>query len=116
MPKSKVIVNRLTLERDAGEFIGTKGNMTDAISKYAKKYKKSKISFKPKNGESLFGVYKRAKKFIQYLRNNFKDKSILICGHKAFLLCLEIVLRNKNIKNYYSFKEPNTGEIRKFNL
>lgn len=110
----KVIVSNLTLERNGGIFIGMKNI---AIKEYCNKKKiKDLVSFRPKNGESILDVYKRAKKFISYLKKNFKKESILLCGHKNFISCLDIALKNKNIKNYYKFKAPDNGEIRKYNL
>jgi len=114
MPNPKVLVNELTLERDAGEFTG-KG--LDAIREYCEKNKiTDRVSFKPKGGESILEVHERAKKFLSFLKGRFKDESILICGHKNFLTCLEILLKNKDIHDFYSIRELGNGEIREFLL
>jgi len=114
LSKPKITINKLTLERDAGEF-------TDKPIKSLRNYRKSlnkkeKISLRLKGGESILDVYKRAKKFLNYLKKNFKDETILICGHKNFLMCLEIVLTNKKIENYYSYSPLKNKELRKFKL
>lgn len=109
----KVIVNDLTLEREGGKFIG---GPQSGIMDYCEQNNLDKVSFRPKGGESILDVYERAKKFVQFLKENFKNKSILICGHKNFLMCLEIVLTNKDIKEFYSFEILKNGEIKEFNL
>lgn len=110
----KIIINDLTLERDAGELIG---KSLTARKEYIKKKKiKDAVSFKPKNGESVLGVYKRAKKFIIFLKKNFKDEKILICGHSHFLRCFEIALTKKDIKDFYSFSQLKNGELREFSI
>ncbi|MBA7490357.1 Phosphoserine phosphatase 1 [subsurface metagenome] len=109
----EVVVNGLTLEREGGEFTG---GPQDGIRKYCEKNNLNKVSFRPKKGESILDVYKRAKKFIKFLKDNFNDESILICGHKNFLICLEVALENKSIKDYYSFKPLENKEIRQFSL
>ena len=54
------------------------------------------------------------KETINTLKSKFGGEDILICGHKNFLTCLEILLTGKDIKDYYSFKELENGEIREF--
>ena len=73
-----------------------------------------RVSFKPPGGESILEVYERAKEFLESLKSKFGGENILICGHKNFLTCLEILLTGKDIKDYYSFKELENGEIREF--
>ena len=110
----KVIVSDLTLERNGGIFTGMKNT---AIKEYCNKNEiKDLVSFRPENGESILEVYERAKKFIEYLKTNFKSESILLCGHKNFISCLEIVLKKKVIKDYYKYPAPENGEIRKYKL
>lgn len=110
----KLIVSKLTLERDGGVFIGMKNTV---IKEFCEKNKiKDRVRFKPKDGESILEVYKRAKKFIRYLKKNFKKEFILLCGHKNFIVCLDIDLKNKDIKNFYRYKPPKNGEIRRYNL
>lgn len=110
----KVIVNPLTLERNAGEFIGKE---LEAMKEYCKVNSISdRVSFKPKGGESILDVYERAKKFLEFLKTNFKDESILICGHKNFLTCLEILVNSGKINEFYSVKALENGEMREFEI
>ena len=112
LSKPEVITDRLTLERDAGEFIG---KPKVEIKEYCEKNNiVDRVSFKPPGGESILEVYERAKEFLESLKSKFGGENILICGHKNFLTCLEILLTGKDIKDYYSFKELENGEIREF--
>ncbi len=109
----KVTVNELITERGLGEFTGTQ---IGAFKKYCENNNLDPILCKPKEGESILDVYERAKRFIEFLKNNFNKESILICSHKVFLSCLEIALTDKSIKNFNSYKSSENGEIREFNL
>jgi len=104
----EVIVNELTLERDAGEFIG---KPITEMKDYCEKNNIDRVSFKPKNGESILDLYERAKKFLKFLKANFQDKNILICGHKNFLTCLKILIEDKDINDYYSFEPIKNNDI-----
>ena len=70
------------------------------------------IEFRPKEGESPSDMCERANEFTQYLKNNFKDKSVLICGHSAFFVCLELAIKGESIKDYYKSKALENGELK----
>lgn len=110
----KVIYSDLTCERNTGVFAG---KPKSAIKEYCLAYHiTDRVNFKPKNGESIAQVYQRAKKFLDYLRKNFKDKSILLCGHVNFLRCLDIAINNHDIDNFYSYESLRNGEIKDYIL
>ncbi len=111
--KPRIITSKLTLERDLGDFTGSK---MGAFQKYCEDNNLSKVFHKPKNGESIEDTYKRAKKLFSLLKKKYFNQSILICGHKNFLMCLEIIVKKKQIKNYYSFDALKIGEIREFRI
>jgi broad specificity phosphatase PhoE len=111
--KPKIIVGKLTSERDLGKFTGSK---IGDFQEYCNKNNLDKVFQKPEGGESIFDTYKRAKKLFSSLKKNYKRKNILICGHKNFLLCLEIVITNKRIEKYYSYPPLKTGEIKELKL
>jgi len=111
--KPRIITSDLTIERNLGDFTGT---TMGTFQKYCGENNYNKVFHRPKNGESIAETYKRATKFFNYFKKRFADETILICGHKNFLMCFEILIRNKNIKNYYKFKPLQVGEIRQFNL
>ncbi len=111
--KPKIITSDLTVERDLGKFTGSP---MGAFQEYCEENNLDKVSQKPDKGESIEDVYKRAKEFLDYLKKNFDNKIILVCGHKNFLSCLEIAVKNLSIKDYYSYKPLSPGEFREFDL
>jgi len=108
-----VISNELTIERNLGNFTGTP---MGAFQKYCDENKEHKIFCKPKNGESIADTYERAKKLLSFLKEKYNNKTILVCGHKNFLMCFEILLNDLDITDYYKFKPLKNGEIREFNI
>lgn len=108
-----LISSDLTLERNLGDFTGTP---MGAFQNYCDENNEHKVFFKPKNGESIADTYKRAKNFLNFLRSGYENKTILVCGHKNFLMCLEVLLRNLDIKDYYDFNPLKNAELREFNI
>lgn len=111
--KPGVITSDLTIERNLGDFTGT---AMGTFQKYCEDNKHNKVFYQPSNGESIAETYQRAQQFFNFLQKQYVNKTILICGHKNFLMCLEILIRNKDIKNYYKFKALQVGEMRKFKI
>lgn len=113
LQKPMIVVSELTAERDLGDFTGTPvGSFQD----YCDKNNKSKIFYRPKNGESIDDTYERAKMFYSYLKKEYNDKNILVCGHKNFLMCMETLLRNLKIKDCYHLSPLKNVEIREFDF
>lgn len=112
--KPKVISNELTHERYLG---GLTGTPRGAITKYKEEnnIKDDKIVWRPPKGESILDVTERAKKFLKLLKDNYPNKSILVCGHQNFLRCLELLLLEKSPYEFYSYNPPilKNGELRK---
>lgn len=59
------------------------------------------------NGESLKDVEKRVKEFINFLKENYKDKKIGIIAHRAPQLAFEVLTKN------ISWEEANKYDWRK---
>lgn len=109
-----VIKNDLLIERNLGEFTGTP---MGTFQEYCDKKGLDRVTTRPPGGESIEDVYQRATKFIYVLSNQYSDKSVLVCGSKnSFLMCLEIVITGKDIKDFYLFKPLRPGELREFVL
>ena len=70
----KVFVNNLTIERNLGDFTGT---LMGTFQKFCDDNNEDKVFCKPKNGESITDTYKRAKKFLLFLKENYKNKTII---------------------------------------
>jgi len=111
--KPKIVINDITIERDLGDFTGT---LIGTFQKYCNDNGYDKVFYKPKNGESIADVYERAKKFLSFLEENYGNKTVLVCGHKNFLMCFELAIKSLNIKDYYKFSFLQNAEIRKFDV
>lgn len=107
----EVIVSELTIERNLGDFTGTP---MGAFQEYCDDNNESRVFCRPNNGESIADTYERAKKFLQFLEDNYADKTVLVCGHKNFLMCLEVLLQKSDINDYYNFKSLENAELREF--
>jgi broad specificity phosphatase PhoE len=108
----KIVISDLVLERDLGDLRGKTLVET-------KKFREDnnvvdRVSWLPPNGESILDVYERVKKFIEYLKDNFEDKSVLVCSHSVFLRTLDIFLNNGDIKSFYDYPEPEHGVVKKY--
>jgi len=108
-----IIENDLLLERDLGEYTGS---AMGTFQKYCDDNKISRVTTRPQNGESLIDVYEKTKRFLSETLLKHNNESILVCGHKNNLMCLEIAIEEKDMDDYYSFKPLETGEIREFEL
>lgn len=108
----EIVSSNLTIERNLGDFTGTS---MGEFQKYCDDNQQDKVFCTPKNGESIADTYERAKKFLSFLKEGYKNKTILVCGHKNFLMCFEVLLRGLDIKDYYKYKPLENAEIREFN-
>lgn len=99
--KISVDVNPLTIERDLGDLTNTLAG-DGQIKAHRERSKQDRISWVPPNGESILDVYKRAKKFFEEIKEKYPSKTILICSHQNFLRCLEMLLLNRPINDFYS--------------
>jgi len=112
--KIPVITSNLLGERNAGIFAGK--DIT-AMKLYCQEHNISdRVSWRPENGESIFEVYERSKKFLSYLRKNFKGKNVLVCAHTNFLRCLDILIKRKDIMDFYFGKELNHGDVKEYQI
>lgn len=108
-----IITTKLLLERDLGEYTGSP---LGTFQKYCEENNLDRISTRPQGGESIVDVLERAKILIAELKKDYSDKTVLICGSKVLLLCLEVAITNKEIKDYYSFKSFENGELKEFDV
>lgn len=106
----KVLKMDIITERDLGDLAGTK---TAEVPEYQKRHNVSdRVSWTPPNGESLVDVYKRANKFLKWLKGNCdKNDSVLICTHDMFIRTLLTAIDKGDIKNLYDLKTPENGKI-----
>lgn len=81
------------------------GFFRDAWTKFGEKY----FDFKPKNGESLKDLNKRAFKFYKKLLKKHKDDNIIIVGHGFFLAQFVIGILGLNVIDSKYFELPNAS-------
>lgn len=105
----KVEESRLLLERDLGDFTGTP---MGTFQKYCDDNKLDRITTRPPNGESLMDVYAKAKEMLVYLKSNYADKVVLVCGSKNNLMCLQIAIEGKSMADYETFPVFTPAELR----
>ena len=106
----KIVVNELILERNLGDFTGTP---MGTFQKYCDDHHYDKIFHRPKNGESIADTYERSKKFLATLKAQFPNHNkVLICGHKNFLMCLEILVRGLEIGDFANHTPLKNAEFR----
>ena len=100
----KIISNNLINEIDYGNADGMQ------LAHFKKKYPKiieswnKGINIKFPNGESTEDVYKRVKKFLNFLKKIKSKKRILIISHSFFLRVLIGFLLNIDLKKIYKLK------------
>lgn len=96
----RILVSNLTTERDLGL-------LTNSTKEEFKKYLADhgvtdRIAWQPPQGESTLQVGERAKEFLSYLKNEHAEESVLICGHQNFLRCLELLILERQLSDFYS--------------
>jgi len=113
--KVDVIVSDLVAERNAGVFAGKPKR---SVKEYCAANGLDRVSFRPEGGESILDVYERAKLFRDYLKNVFKDESILLCSHINFIKCLDFLIRSEDIHKFYDSLSPGlkNAEMREYDL
>lgn len=116
--KPLVVVEPLTIERSLGiltNSISGDGQVPASI----KASGKSKVDWRPEEGESTFDVSVRASKFLEILKTR-DESNILICAHQNFLRCLELQIQNIPISDetFFSDSPPKLepGEIRVYGI
>ena len=85
------IDDRLT-ERDLGEFEGKFRDVYDA-----KKYWDYNLNSGDGGVEKVQDIFKRCNDFIDYLKENYRDKTILIISHNAPLKAIYHILKHTDL-------------------
>jgi broad specificity phosphatase PhoE len=111
--RAKVLVSKLTSEWDVGDFAG---KPTTALKEFCASHDLDRLTFKPRNGESLLEVYGRAKRFLTYIKRTFAGKSVLVVGHVNFLKCLDIAITGQDIKDFYAIERLANTEVKEYEL
>jgi len=111
----EVLVDELVIERNLGDLTNTiKGD--GKIEKSIRESGLNKIEWRPSSGESIVDVYGRAKTFFEKIKKQYPNKTLLICSHRNFLRCLELVVLHKSIEDFYIEEPPMPAIIKNVEL
>jgi broad specificity phosphatase PhoE len=113
LPNPTVVESDLLLERNLGDFTSTP---MGAFQKYCDDNQFDKVTTRPANGESLADVYIKTIQFLNDIKSRYSGKTILVCGSKNNLMCLQIAIEGRDISDYYTFPSFKTGELRGFEI
>lgn len=84
----KIIYDKRIIERSLGEFENTPNSDE-------KQFLLNKIDSTPNNGESISDMQKRINDFINFLKENYSDKRILVITHAGVIYATQRVLNLK---------------------
>ena len=111
----EVVYDDLIIERHAGEFNGKYPK--NCFFNYCKENKLDRVTFRPEGGESLVDVSERAKKFIEKIKRDYDDKTVLVVSHGNVLRCLEGIIKKLDPMDFYKkLTLFNLGELKEFEI
>ena len=61
-------------------------------------------------------VFKRCEKFVKFLKENYKDKKVLIVSHGIVIQCLHIILNEENCKDNLTSVNINNCYFEEINI
>lgn len=109
--KVPILVDKRLSERDFGYLEGGSLNF-----RYTSEFWNYYLNKSDYEVEPLQELFKRTKTFIDYLKNNYNDKCILIVSHAATIRALHYnIIGYNNTTNMLSF-QVNNGQIFKYHL
>lgn len=85
IPELDIICDDRLIERSLGDW-------EDTPTSDEKKFLLNNIDSTPPNGESTFEITKRVENFIDYLKENFSDKKVLIVSHAGIVYAIQVAL------------------------
>ncbi|MGM9834778.1 MAG: histidine phosphatase family protein [Bacilli bacterium] len=85
--KKEIIIDELLTERCFGDLEGTKFILEDFAH-----YQDYKLNDDSKNVESIKDCMKRAEKFLEKIKQNYPDKTILVVSHGGFIKYLHFCI------------------------
>ncbi len=109
--KKEIIINDLIIERCYGDYEGTVKNreVTDRQWDY-------KLNDSTHGIEPLRDCLDRASRFIDYLKNNFDNKTVLVVSHGAFIRCIHFVILGFTEDTKFKDFKPENSAIYEYTL
>ena len=114
-----VAVDSLVIERDLGR-------LTNSVKGDGKKESSilesgvSEVKWCPPGGESIADVSLRARTFLTKITTDYENKTVLLCSHRNFIRCLELLILKKPLTVDTYFHESPTiienVELRRYEI
>jgi len=102
----KVIPCKEIRERTSGVFDGVTREEYHAAVKASGK---SRVEFRPENGENYVDLRERVKKFLGLLMRDYDEKTVLVCSHWGVNVVILGLAMNKTLEeSVETFKQENT--------
>ena len=95
-----IINDERLIDRDMGKYTGKEKKELDSL-----KYWDYELNCTKDNVEGIREFLLRTEKFIEYLKENHKDKNILIVTHSMNIVALESLLEDAKLKTKKSYFE-----------
>lgn len=100
---TNVIIDERLLERKMGNYEGKETRLYNG-----KKYWNYKLNYSDNGVEPVQDLFKRTSEFINDLKKNYKDQTILIVSHGATIRALHFCISNyKGNEDFLAFDVPN---------
>ncbi len=97
VPNLQIIYDERIIERSLGDLENTPNSDE-------KQFLLNQIDSAPNNGESINDIQKRVNDFINFLKENYSDKKILVITHAGVIYAIQRVL-NLNLKAVNNLEE-----------
>jgi len=106
-----LIIDDLLKERNEGDFSNLE-NHEELLEKEAKKLGLHYVEYRPPNGESVLDVLDRTRKFLEKIKKEKFETSIIVT-HYTNILCFISILNNLDIKEVWdkNIIDPKEGEV-----
>lgn len=110
-PDTKIIINSEIKERSFGIYEGTSEVELEKVTNFKVDDFEERFTWKPTGGESLKDVSVRARKFIENLKKEEKNKNIFVITSGGIIRTISYVLGIKTLKEAMEFKIKNLGVL-----
>lgn len=109
-PDSELVIKEELRERHWGNYQGVKKSEIPEWNK--KEFSLNQLN----KEESLENLYKRAKKFLDYLLENYNDRTVVVVGHIWINRALTAVIHNKGHEEMINIKGQENTEVKIFEI
>lgn len=90
---AEILVPNLSIIKDSRLIERSLGDWEDTPISDEKTFLLNNINSTPPKGESILDIISRVKEFIEYLKENYSDKKILVITHAGVIYAIQIALK-----------------------